>query len=302
MTRVAGRARRRTLCHAYNVRKTTLDLPPGAPLPATVDMPVLRPVPPATHTHLNTPTHVLAVLDTPTPATASSEPRRPLLVPVSADALAAGFKNDFARELRRQGHASPAAYVHWDATARTQVLTLPLRPLYVPHPPSIPLLLLFGLGEDFLRACAAQLERGDANALAAPPVPLSVSETAPDSTQPERSSSSPPPSPPPPLCTGLLATYLLPLAAIEEFPATAAMVRRCVTSKWTSSSGGGNGWDEDGREAASFNQGLWRNALLLAPREQAVTDIVGTASRVSRDALRVRERQWEWEEGKRRGR
>lgn len=211
------------------------------------------------------PAHALLVIDSSTmrePVGSSaprvSEPRQALVIPISVETFSNSFTYDIAQisnELSAPGTPFPVPF--WDATTRTQAVTVPLIPLHVPHPTSIPLLLLFGLG----------LHR-------------SISQATSDGAHPGRS----------PKLTrfdhatvatkGLLAPYLLPIPVIEEFPAGAAMAetmaRLCT--------------DDELQRAFAHNQGLWRNVLLLGPRDGALVDMVGTAWNVTKEAKRMRER------------
>lgn len=85
------------------------------------------------------------------------------------------------------------------------------------------------------------------------------------------------------LSTGLLTTYLLPVAVIEEFPAAAAMAD--VMARTCS--------DEELAAYVVQNQGLWRNALSLAPQDSAIIEIVRTAWNVTAEARRLREKMRE---------
>lgn len=110
------------------------------------------------------------------------------------------------------------------------------------------------------------------------PHPLQI-----QSTQPSRSTT------PYPLgqktSTGLLATYLLPIRVIEEFPAANAMAqilaRRCSLQKLQS--------------LVEFNGGLWRNTLSLAPKDTDIIEIVRTAWNVTREAKRLLHTLRTWE-------
>ncbi|KZT28289.1 hypothetical protein NEOLEDRAFT_1058858 [Neolentinus lepideus HHB14362 ss-1] len=81
-----------------------------------------------------------------------------------------------------------------------------------------------------------------------------------------------------PHTTGM-ATHLLPLEAIEEFPSAAAMsqamVRFCD--------------DDQLRRYVAFNQGLWKNILALGPRDTQVIEMVQTAWNVTADARRIKQ-------------
>ncbi|KAG1872895.1 hypothetical protein DFJ58DRAFT_884713 [Suillus subalutaceus] len=105
------------LCSRLNVAKTTLQ--PASEIPTILDMRVKQ------DAHI--PSHVLAVFDIPESEWGSSY--QPLLVPIRVDLFTRGFRSKIIP-------LSPPG----------QFVTLPVVPLLVPHAPSIPLLLLFGLG------------------------------------------------------------------------------------------------------------------------------------------------------------
>lgn len=81
----------------------------------------------------------------------------------------------------------------------------------------------------------------------------------------------------PPHMTGM-ATHLLPLEAIEEFPSAAAMsqamARVCDESEL--------------RRYVAFNQGLWKNILALGPKDTQVIELVQTAWNVTAEARRMK--------------
>lgn len=149
------------LCHHFGVQPT----PPGTPVPAvgTFDMPIYvtprrerdRDAPPPLPTPPPPPpTHVLA-------ASAPEQPGAPpLMLPIDAALFARGFPLDLPFD--------PDA----PSTARTPTgtaLRLPVVSLFVPHPGTLPLLLLFGMG----------LER-EANVMAWALLPVSVVEEFPN--------------------------------------------------------------------------------------------------------------------------
>ena len=119
-------------------------LPPGQNPPQTVNMRVLR------DAHM--PAHALLVIDSsldPSNPTVQRvhEPPEALVIPVDAETFAQKFTYDISQlvnELAQPGTAFPVPF--WDHAVRAQAVTLPLIPLRVPHPASVPLLLLFGLG------------------------------------------------------------------------------------------------------------------------------------------------------------
>lgn len=114
-----------------NVEKTTLQ--PGASIPSTVDLRVLK------GAHI--PSHVLAVFDIPQ---SEWEPSySPILIPIRADVHAREFRtNIIPRSPPETPYPIPRVSPHSDHS----FVTLPVVPLPVPHAPSIPLLFLFALG------------------------------------------------------------------------------------------------------------------------------------------------------------
>ncbi|KIK61344.1 hypothetical protein GYMLUDRAFT_225029 [Collybiopsis luxurians FD-317 M1] len=114
------------LCQHYNVAKTAYPL--GMPLPAYFDMPITR------DAHM--PSHVLALY----PTTTSSAP--PLMVPVDAAMYNNGFRVDLIPPAI-PGSLAPVPYHH--PTTGIPTVSLPVVSISVPHVPSVPLLLLFGL-------------------------------------------------------------------------------------------------------------------------------------------------------------
>ncbi|KAH7928834.1 hypothetical protein BV22DRAFT_171057 [Leucogyrophana mollusca] len=124
------------LCRHFNVAKATLE--PGTPLPSTLDLHVLR------DAHM--PSHILAVFDAPQ----SESDRSPsysqpiIIIPVHADLYAREFRSSILPQ-SPPGTAFPVPHPDPSFPSR-QVVTLPVIPTRVPHAPSVPLLLLFGLG------------------------------------------------------------------------------------------------------------------------------------------------------------
>ncbi|KAI0922827.1 hypothetical protein AcW1_002616 [Taiwanofungus camphoratus] len=247
------------LCQQFNVAKAIVPLQLDGSSPPLINMQVLR------DAHM--PTHVLVVLEshllvTPPNSPISSappSPRPPLAVPINSELFARNFTNDIGQlsaELSVPGSTMPVPY--WDESTRAQVVTLPTISLHAPHAPSIPLLLLYGLGlhlsadSPFHRGRAGYSRRRSGS-------PVSPARTS----------------------TGTLATYLLPAPVIGEFPAAAAMAeamaRHCT--------------DLEMQRHAAFNQGLWRNVLALAPTDAAIVDLVRTAWNVTAEARRIRERR-----------
>lgn len=261
-------------------------------MPQAINVPLLNDA--RTPKHL--PTHVLAVLDAPSspPATPPRAPPSvyPLLVPVNGELFAKGFNHNNALELQRLAASTSEQEPHWDPVAHAMVMTLPVRVLKVPHPQSLPLLLLFGLEEDALRLCVPD---SLPYSRPSPSVRCRTSSVTRyrdhdhdhdedlDTYRRRSRSLATPDRDEFVIGTGLLATYLLPLGVIEEFPSVAAMpdmmVRRCS--------------DEELTQYVVFNTGLWRNALHLAPKDQAIIDIVRTALRVARDARQMADQRKE---------
>lgn len=209
------------------------------------------------------PAHALLVIDS---SLNSSGPTIPHIyspyeapvIPVNADIFASKFTYDISQlvnELSLPGTPFPVPF--WDHLTRTQAVTVPLVPLYVPHPPSIPLLLLFGLG-----------------------LHHSISQSqASDNAHPNRSPKTSRFDHATTVTMGMLAPYLLPIPVIEEFPSAAAMVeamaRLCTK--------------EELQQYFLHNQGLWRNVLVLGPKDGALVDMVRTAWNVTKEARRMQE-------------
>lgn len=119
------------LCRKFNVAKVTL--PPGSPIPPTIDMRVIK--------DAHVPSHVLAVFDTQENERGPSF--QPIIVPIRADL----YSRDFRKNIIPQSPpGTPYPIPHWIANLGGQYVTLPVVPTLVPHASSIPLLLLFALG------------------------------------------------------------------------------------------------------------------------------------------------------------
>lgn len=255
----------RTLCHSYNVARTTIEIPHNTPLPSQLDIPVLQ------DAHM--PTHVLAILSTPRPSESSQSPAYlfPIIAPINAELFAQTFNKDvthLSSHLAAPGSTMPIP--SWDEATQRMVVTVPVIPLSVPHPYSMPLLLFFGLG------LHRQYEP--------PPSPprVSVASSSSSSTRsgsPNRRRSSNAGFPPG-ISTNLLSTYLLPIPVIEEFPAAAAMSRK-MEEVCT---------EEELHTRVEFNRGLWRNILSLAPKDVEIIDIAHMAWNITADARRLRDR------------
>ena len=267
----------------YNVAPVSFRLDIDGSVPQTVDMPLLN-------RSSSRPTHALAILSSlgqplpitttqglsvrsehssstahppPSPSSPSSPytpvQADPFLLPIDASLFSTKFNHDVARSLASVlPKKSTSALIRRDRSTGTQLVTLPLIPLYVPHPPSIPHLLLFGQGLP----------------VTPDPGPSTSQKETPNYSRPTTAR---PPLPPPP-SPSTLATYLLPICAIEEFPAAPAMAEtmalQCTEAEL--------------RARAAFNQGLWRNVLLLAPADPAVVDLARVAWNVTAEARRLR--------------
>jgi len=119
------------LCAHFNVVKATLE--PASEVPSSLDMRVKR--------DAHVPSHVLAVFDIPESEWGSSY--RPLLVPIRVDLFTRDFRTNI---IPPSPPGSTFPVPHSIQHAVGQFVTLPVIPMLVPHAPSIPLLLLFGLG------------------------------------------------------------------------------------------------------------------------------------------------------------
>lgn len=247
-------------------------------MPETIDMEVLH----ATQM----PTHALVILD----ASGDDTPKSPPIVaPVDIYAFNDAFNNDILRHPERSITAmlteeDPFGIPHLDPARNIYVVTLPTVTIYTQHPTSVPVLLLFALWDDLPSkqppSRAPSPTSPSAQSLTLPRTP----PPTPASTASFQSSiATPPPAPPPSdaVSPALLAAYLLPVPAIEEFPAFAAMAgamaRACGDAQLA--------------EHAARNQGLWRSALTLAPRDDAIVATVRLAWNVAREACRLRERE-----------
>ncbi|KAL0071223.1 hypothetical protein AAF712_001789 [Marasmius tenuissimus] len=86
------------------------------------------------------PTHILALYPS---STSHSNQPTPLLVPVNVNLYNRGFRTDVIPPAT-PGTVPPVP--HSTTSPPGFMITLPVIPLTVPHPPSIPLLLLYGMG------------------------------------------------------------------------------------------------------------------------------------------------------------
>lgn len=117
------------LCHHFNVSRIAHDSENTTPL-TTFDMPVRR------DAHM--PSHVLAVYQTNAIISAPSS-----MLPIDATLYEEGFRVELNLPPALPGSTSPVS--RRVEGNETLVVTLPVVPLSVPHAPSLPLLLLFGL-------------------------------------------------------------------------------------------------------------------------------------------------------------
>ncbi|KAI6020197.1 hypothetical protein BKA83DRAFT_202366 [Pisolithus microcarpus] len=119
------------LCRKFNVAKVTL--PPGSPIPSTIDMRVIK--------DAHVPSHVLAVFDTQESERGPSF--QPIIVPIRADL----YTKDFRKNIIPQSPpGTPYPVPQWIANLGGQYVTLPVVPTLVPHASSIP---LFEVIEEF---------------------------------------------------------------------------------------------------------------------------------------------------------
>ncbi|EKM57139.1 uncharacterized protein PHACADRAFT_208283 [Phanerochaete carnosa HHB-10118-sp] len=271
----------KTLCHAYNVDSPLSRLAVDAEIPRVIDMRVLQ-------TH-DIPTHALIVLD------ASRNGQEPLVLPIDLAAFNATFQNGNNLRVPSQNPLPPTNHRYGvpyrDPDGWT--VTLPTLVIEAPHPRSLPLLLLYSLWDHLPNKPPAELTpppspepfRSAATTLPVNPRTPPSSPTTTISLNSQSSIASdraPTPPPPPPerplVCTAQLATYLLPTAVLEEFPAypaqAAALARACT--------------DDELRAHRAFNGGLWRNVLLLAPRAHAIQDIASNAWNTAAAAYKYR--------------
>ncbi|KDQ56673.1 hypothetical protein JAAARDRAFT_157823 [Jaapia argillacea MUCL 33604] len=119
------------LCRHHNVGKISLKVKPAESMPATVDLPVLR-------QRGRVPTHALLVHDT--------LPTNPdfqcTVVPVASFTFTQKFRRDVLGA--NSSIQTPPSPPHHQGGP--MCITIPAIPLFVPHAPSIPLLLLYAQG------------------------------------------------------------------------------------------------------------------------------------------------------------
>ncbi|KAI0703044.1 hypothetical protein BC835DRAFT_1319639 [Cytidiella melzeri] len=309
------------LCRAFNLKKLSVALRTADAVPPTIEMRLLDcdnddPSAPI-------PTHALVVLDT--PRTTESKGKQsvvsPLIVPINATIFDQVFNSDLLRYHRTANKPSDSPV----SCRKTGVIQLPTIVARVPHPPSLPLLILFVLAPhlrlDNVKQATSQSLVSVSLPLCAPPTPITPNNNPKLPSPPASSvpplvplstclavpaSASSPPSPsgsptiPYPLSltkplrtdlpTGLLATYLLPISVIEEFPAFAMMSEVFAQTAVSS--------DEELQAYVVHNQGMWRNLLLLAPLDTRIGEIVRTAWNVTAEARKHRDRMKEVNEFK----
>ncbi|KAI0089438.1 hypothetical protein BDY19DRAFT_993045 [Irpex rosettiformis] len=136
------------LCQAFNVKKLSVALCAQDPVPSTIDMQLVD----QDSYGAPSPTHALVVLDT--PRTVESTGRQPVLYPLFVPINAVIFDQVFNSDLLRHYHAAhkfvdPQPVIYH----QTGSIRLPTIVARVPHPPSLPLLVLFGLAPHLKLAC-----------------------------------------------------------------------------------------------------------------------------------------------------
>ncbi|EMD36787.1 hypothetical protein CERSUDRAFT_95058 [Gelatoporia subvermispora B] len=248
--------------------------------------------------HVHPPTLALVILpgpssDSPTDTSPPPSPAPVFVLPVNADLFVANFTAEivqFAPSSQDALHPLP-----WrDPATRRRFVTLPAIPLYAPHPPSMPLLLLFGLGLHHKLTIDPPTPSSPTPPEPLPPAPPAPTPapapvsptTVPHPAPPDPPPSATPPSPNRPALlpaptTGAIATYLLPTAALGEFPAAPAMAGALLRASD----------DADLAARAIFNLGLWRNVLALGPHDARIAHTVRVAWNVTADARRTRPAQ-----------
>lgn len=247
-----------------------------------------------------TPTHALVIVSN-DPHTTST----PIVAPINLIAFTSTFTYDITRQQQRtkdppaqstpappdRAPGGPPAVppIRIDGEdAENRTVTLPTILLPVPHPPSLPLVLLFALSS-YLPAMYRPPPSEPSSALPTPtPTPSRSRSRAPSPfpRSPSRASctslapSSPPltPSPPPQFTIpmGLFPTYLLPTFVIEELPAfptaAAEMARRCSAGELAA--------------YMEYNMGVWRNLLALSSKNEQMMDLVQFALKMTTMARR----------------
>lgn len=243
------------------------------------------------------PTHGLVVLPSATAPSAPSPASTPSpthpsfpssshapVLPINADRFAQHFTYDLVRLFSDDASALGSTLPVPFYAGGSQRVELPAVALTLPHPPSVALLLFFGMG---LPVHHTSL----------PPSP--DTPDADDGSSRRRSGTAALDA-----HTGLFATFLLPSHVVAEFPSTPAMASALLWGSRTyptaahsassSSSSGSASEDElhlddaELRERAAFVGGLWANVLALGPRDGRIVDMVRCAWNVCREARRLR--------------
>lgn len=291
----------RTLYQAHNIAQSSIATTLNN-VPATLDLVVLRDA-------SFLPTHILAVIDTPkSPIPAEAHATYyaniiPILTPVNFALFTSKVRTDLLPLFPDVSDTStpyqlPVA--QWNRQTQSLTITLPVVHFEVPHPPSFSLLLLFALGLH-VRCPPDKLLESESGSSEAAHLPESSgassrgADTPSPHPSPNGSLSGPSPSLPhttlPPTdspaphthnlhtTTGLLATYLLPTAVIEEYPAFETMSDVLADIQAA----------EELETFMEFNSGFWRNLLFIAPKDQEVEDIARVAFTVTRRAIRRKE-------------
>ncbi|GJE93443.1 hypothetical protein PsYK624_096020 [Phanerochaete sordida] len=270
---------RQTLYHAYNLDSSLTSFS-ADDIPPVIDMRVLQP-------H-DLPTHALVVLD------GSQRSHEPIVVPIHFAAFNATFQNVDNLRVLSQAPQPPTKHRYGtpynDPAKGGWTVTLPTLVIEAPHPPSLPLLLLYALWDTLPNQPPAELTPPPSPdsfkssktlpmPTTPPPTPATVASFGSQSSIASPRAPSPPPEPARPLvCPAQLAAHLLPAAVLGEFPGypaqAAALARVCD--------------DAALRAHCAFNGGLWRNVLLLAPRAHAIQDIASNAWNIASAAYKGR--------------
>lgn len=259
----------RALYQAYNLEGplTTLNGVTPDKIPSVIDMHAVQ-------AH-DMPTHALIILDA-----SQDQQYEPMIVPIDLAAFSATFQNvdKLQKPLARQPtttHQLGVPYV--DTTSGDWKITLPTLILEAPHPPTIPLLLLYTLWDFLPTKPPAELTpppspdsfKSTSTSLhTPPPTPATTASFGSQSSIANPRTPTPTPEPARPLvCVAQLAAHLLPTAVLGEFPAYPAQAAALARAHS----------DDELRALYASNGGLWRNVLLLAPRAHAIQDITSNA-------------------------
>lgn len=224
------------------------------------------------------PTHALVILD------ASRKDHEPLVVPIDLAAFSATFQNADNLQTPSRSPLPPTKYrygvPYTDPAKGGWIVTLPTLVVEAPHSHSLPLLLLYALWDYLPNQPAVDLtpppspESFKSSETSPPPVPRTPPPT-PLTTASFESQSSiasipillPLEPERPVMCLAQLATHLLPMPVLEEFPAFPAQAE-VMARLYT---------DDELRAMRAFNGGLWKNVLLLAPRDHTIQEIASNA-------------------------